>query len=169
MSIIYSDAREFPDVLAASGAVFSRCNAYRSMLWRYWGPGRRFLHICGLNPSTADHQKNDPTIRREIDFAKRWGYDGLLKTNAFDLRATDPKVMLAHDTPLSADNDWWIHRCNLFASSPAGLAAWGVHGNHRGRADELKRAYPWMCLGKTKEGHPRHPLYVKKETRTEAL
>lgn len=155
-----------PDIFSPSGAVFSQGDEagaiYRHMLWRYWGPGRAFLHFCGLNPSTAGHTLNDPTIRREIDFAKRWGFDGLLKTNAFDLRATDPKVMMAHPDPLSPENDQWIHWCSVRAGLD--VAAWGVHGVHLDRANNLKSSRTWRCLGKTKEGHPRHPLYVKATT-----
>lgn len=169
VGMTWSDGRQFPDTYTPSGAVFSRSMSYRPMLWRYWGPGKAFLHICGLNPSTADHEKNDPTIRREIDFAKRWGYDGLLKTNAFDLRATDPRVMLAHPIPLSDDNDWWISACQIRAAPPHGIAAWGVHGNHQGRADYLKQCYLWRCLGLTKDGFPRHPLYVRKDTKLVVL
>ncbi len=157
-----------PNIHTPSGAVFSEgeeSNAlYRHMLWRYWGPGTAFLHITGLNPSTAGHAINDPTIRREIDFAKRWGYDGLLKTNAFDLRATDPKVMLAHSAPNSVVNDSWIYWCMIHSAPPYGIAAWGVHGNHQGRADYLRECYDWKCLGLTKDGHPKHPLYVKATT-----
>lgn len=152
----------FPDIMTPSGAIFSACGNYRHMLWRYWGPERAFLHICGLNPSTADHQKDDPTIRREIDFAKRWGFDGLLKTNLFDLRATDPKVMMAHLRPCSHDNDNYIYACVI--RSGLDLAAWGVHGSHNNRASEIAPKYMWRCLGKTKDGFPRHPLYVRADT-----
>lgn len=161
----------FPDIFRASGAVFSdggeEAALYRHMLWRYWGPGKTFLHVCGLNPSTAGHTANDPTIRREIDFAKRWGFDGLLKTNAFDLRATNPKVMLRHLAPMSEDCDWWIYEC----SKRAGLdvAAWGKDGGHNNRSFYLKRMFVWKCLGKTQNGQPRHPLYVRADTILEPL
>lgn len=156
----------FPDISTASGAVFSEGGeegaVYRHMLWRRWGAGMAFLHVCGLNPSKAGHLANDPTIRREIAFAKAFGCDGLLKTNAFDFRATDPKVMLVHLTPCSAENDLWIHECSKI--SAVDVAAWGVHGMHNGRARELRQARRWKCLGLTKDGHPRHPLYVRADT-----
>src|SRR5262249_34690286 len=147
-----------------TGAVFSAGGIYRPLLWRYWGPGKALLHVCGLNPSTADHRENDPTIRREIDFAKQFGYDGLIKSNAFDFRATDPAVMKAADTPLSGDADWWLYQATCRAAGPS-VAAWGVHGNHRGRADELRVHYEWRCFGVTKEGFPKHPLYLRKSTK----
>lgn len=157
---------KFPDVFTPSGAVFiggdEATALYRPLLWRYWGNGGAvaFLHICGLNPSKAGHTINDPTIRREIDFAKRWGFDGLLKTNAFDWRDTDPKTMMRVLAPLSVENDWWILECSKRAN--VNMAAWGVHGVHNNRCYFLKRMMNWHCLGKTKDGHPKHPLYVKK-------
>lgn len=138
---------------------------YRHMLWRYWGTGDAFLHITALNPSTADALINDNTIRREIDFAQQWGYDGLLKTNAFDFRATDPSVMKQHAEPCSLDNDSWIHACQSRAAHPYAIAAWGTHGNHRGRADFLKTCFRWKCFGITKHGFPKHPLYLPKTTK----
>jgi len=161
--MIWANDRQFPDITKPSGAVFSRSMSYRPMLWRYWGPGKAFLHFCGLNPSTADREKDDPTIRREIRFARDRGYDGLLKTNAFDLRATDPNEMLAHAVPCSDDNDWWIAQCAYRAAGPS-VAAWGVHGAHRGRGAFLHLCFDWRCLGLTKYGHPRHPLYVRADT-----
>lgn len=156
----------FPNILTPSGAIFSeggeQSALYRHMLWRYWGPGVAFLHICGLNPSTAGHEMNDPTIRREIDFAKRWGFDGLLKTNAFDFRATNPKVMLVKLSPMSEENDLWIFECRKRAGQS--VAAWGVHGTHNEREYALKRMFQWYCLGKTKGGQPKHPLYVRADT-----
>lgn len=162
-----------PDLLTPSGAVFINYDGtpsnqesapYRPLLWRYWGPGKSLLHVCGLNPSTAGHVVNDPTIRREIDFAKRWGFDGLIKTNAFDLRATDPKVMLAHARPNSTQNDFYIYLAQLKSGPPYGVAAWGVHGAHLDRYKDLKACGLWKCLGTTRAGHPRHPLYVKATT-----
>ncbi len=156
----------FPNILTPSGAVFSAgeeaCALYRHILWRHWGNGSRLLHICGLNPSTAGHTVDDPTIRREISFAKRWGFDGLLKTNAFDYRSTDPDRMLTHLAPCSPDNNWWILECHKRADKS--VAAWGVHGIHNNRAYDLKRMIQWECLGLTKDGHPKHPLYVKSDT-----
>lgn len=145
-----------------SGAVFSDCGKYRWILWRRWGNGNEFAHICGLNPSTADHERNDPTVRREIDFCQRWVFDGLIKTNAFGLRATDPRVMLAHADPIGTENDAWITIAIGLAT--ISIAAWGVHGAHLERAAALKKRCAWKCFGVTKAGQPRHPLYLPKTT-----
>ena len=71
-------------------ANFSRCRQYRYALWRQWGASADFVLIVGLNPSTADHRRDDPTIRRCIGFARDWGYSGLCVANLFAYRATYP-------------------------------------------------------------------------------
>lgn len=155
-----------------SGAIFGDAGAnldnrgsdlpYRYVLWRRWGPGQSFAHLCGLNPSTADASRNDPTINREIAFAKSWGMDGLIKTNAFGFRATDPRDMKRAVDPIGPENTWWIHEASQI--SAFNVACWGVHGEFMGRGAALKGQYRWRCFGTTKAGHPRHPLYLKADT-----
>ena len=141
-------------------AVFSPDRVYRYELRRTWGPGPVVAFI-GLNPSTADETVDDPTIRRCIGFAKRWGYGGLVMLNLFAFRATDPRDMRAADDPVGPDND----RHLIAATSESGLvvAAWGVHGAYRNRDREVAGLLAWnlMALGLTRDGHPRHPLYVR--------
>ena len=83
-----------------AGAVFSDDMVYRYRLWRTWDPDLPTV-ACLLccNPSTADHEQNDPTIRRCLDFAKQWGYGQLLVGNLFALRATDPQKLRQHPEP----------------------------------------------------------------------
>jgi hypothetical protein len=73
------------------GAEMSECGEYRYWLSRRLSMGERFVLFVGLNPSTADAMQDDPTIRREVDFARRWGYDWYLKGNVYAYRSTDPK------------------------------------------------------------------------------
>lgn len=146
------------------GARFSADYVYRYTLWRSWSGRGRWLVVIGLNPSTADAVKDDPTIRRCIGFAKRERLGGLFMLNLFALRATDPKVMLAHADPIGAENDQfiWEYACNNHAVV---VAAWGAHGNHRGRADAVRKMVPGLkCFGLTRDGHPRHPLYLRADT-----
>lgn len=159
----YENPRIAQMMAAPSGAIFSPCRKYRYLLWRYWGPGRAFAHFCALNPSTADETADDPTIRREIAFAKRFGADGLIKTNLFAFRATDPRDMKACSEPIGPLNDDWIYEAATV--SCVDVAAWGVHGTHMGR-DMVVRGMciNWKCLGVTKDGHPKHPLYLKSDT-----
>ncbi len=96
----------------AKATVFSSNRVYRYVLWREWNQllsaPFRYAMFIGLNPSTADETKNDPTVRKCIGFAKRWGYDGLCMTNLFAFRATDPGAMLKDLAPIGPDNDDWL-------------------------------------------------------------
>lgn len=146
------------------GAIFSPDYAYRYVLWRVWSKGGRSLVVIGLNPSTADATHDDPTIRRCIGFAKREALDGLIMLNLFALRATDPKVMMGHLDPTGADND---RRLREYAQRQRGIvvAAWGAHGIHHGRAAAVRRMIPGLkCFGLTRDGQPRHPLYLRADT-----
>lgn len=124
------------------------------------GVESRMVMFIGLNPSTADETKDDPTIRRCVGFAKRWGYEGIWMTNLFAYRATDPAVMKAVTDPVGPENNQRLQ--HYYSRSSLVIAAWGAHGNHIGRARQVMRMLHGMhCLGRTKDGHPRHPLYVK--------
>ena len=122
--------------------------------------------VIGLNPSTADETQDDPTIRRCKRFAKDWGYGGLIMTNLFAIRATDPKEMIKHPEPVGEDNNDWLSA----SAKDAGiiLAAWGAKGGHKNRDRVVKfllRKNRIMCLGLTKQGQPKRPLYIKADTK----
>jgi hypothetical protein len=154
---------------------FSPCRLYRYTLWREWddcGPlftpksiarSCEYLMVIGLNPSTADETKDDPTIRRCIGFAKKWGFGALCMTNLFAWRDTDPEKMKASVEPVGIENDQWLETCAKNAGMI--LAAWGNHGAYIGR-DKCVRGFlpPLLCLGTNKDGSPKHPLYVKGDT-----
>lgn len=148
-------------------AEFDSTARYRYTLRRRWGAGNRTALFIALNPSTADETQDDPTIRREIQFARDWGFDGLTKCNLFALRSTDPDGMLEVDDPVGADNDAHILREALKASII--VAAWGAYPLAKPRAERVlamlsQRIY---CLGLTKDGAPRHPLYLPQQTALE--
>lgn len=152
-----------------AGAEFSEFRTYRYVLWRTWDvllhPDQVLMFI-GLNPSTADESADDPTIRRCIRFAKDWGYGGLFMMNAYAFRATDPRDMKASLDPIGPGNDEALR----FRASQVGMiiAAWGVHCSP-GRAKVVCEAIgrPIHCLGKTKDGCPKHPLYLRADTKPE--
>ena len=143
---------------------FSPCRSYRYTLWREWeGKNDDYVMFIGLNPSTADETFNDPTIRRCIGFAKNWGYGALCMTNLFAFRATKPAVMKMNPDPIGMENDEWL----LKMAQEAGtlVAAWGAQGAHLRRDFEVKSLLKDLhCLGMTKGGHPKHPLYVRGDT-----
>lgn len=151
-----------------AGADFSPCRTWRYALWRHWDwqSHANCVMFIGLNPSTADETENDPTVRRCIRFAKDWGYGGLMMMNMFAFRATDPKKMkVAHD-PVGPGND----EAFGYRRTQVGLivAAWGQHGSPaRGEKICQFLASPVYCLGRTKNGFPKHPLYLAADSKRE--
>jgi len=142
-------------------AAFSRCGRYRYALWRRWGEGDEVLFVM-LNPSTADAERDDPTIRRCIGLARAWGFSGVRVANLFAWRATDPRDLRRADAPVGPANDRWLRR--LQADAALTVAAWGVHGRWQGRDRALlRRLGDLQVLGLTREGLPRHPLYVRND------
>lgn len=140
----------------------SECGTYRYQLERSWGPSYRLV-FCMLNPSTADAIVDDPTIRRCIGFAKRDGYDGITVCNAYALRATNPKLLKGHPDPIGPRNDEWLERSCIL--SPKVVVAWGANIDPA-RAEQMTNIFrrsgtEVLCLGRTKAGHPRHPLYIR--------
>lgn len=89
-------------------AVISDCGQYRYLLSRDWESGLQRLVFIGLNPSTADAEIDDPTIRRLIGFSKAWGYGGFDIVNLFALRSKDPKMLCDHDDPIGPLNDTYL-------------------------------------------------------------
>lgn len=160
------------DLTRGSGAVFSGCRHYRPILWRSWRPELGIVTFIGLNPSTADAEHDDPTIRRCRTFVSDWGYGAMIMVNLFDIRATQPAVMKRRARPQSRNNDAAI----LDAAARASLivAAWGVHGQHRGRGEQVRRLLvdndlEAHCFSLGKTGEPVHPLYQRREQRADCL
>lgn len=175
-----SQQLQLSPVIAGKSAEFSECGRYRYTLHRRWDGEEQVCWVM-LNPSTADEVEDDPTIRRCIRFSQRWGYGGLVIVNLFAWRATKPQVIKSLLTNVTE------------APSPTGprnlrairgaidhcavvVAAWGVSlqpwSTERGRwvrmeCEALGKAL--KCLGRTRDGSPRHPLYVKGTMRLEVF
>lgn len=152
--------------------VFSPCQRYRYTLRRRWdwlSADDYALFIC-LNPSTADDTKDDPTIRRCIGFAKRWGMGGMAIANLFAYRSTNPNALydLGSDEsngtgPVGIDNNFHIQQ--LAINAKVVVAAWGRHGKLLRRGDAVRamlanHSIALVCLAVNKDGSPKHPLYV---------
>jgi len=80
---------------AAGTAALSACGRYRYELTRQWGDDGVRGRVCWimLNPSTADAEVDDPTIRKCIGFSKRWGFERMVVVNLFAHRSSDPAVL----------------------------------------------------------------------------
>ena len=147
-------------------AVISACGSYRYQLTRVWET-KAVLPFVMLNPSTADAELDDPTIRRCIGFARREGAGGIMVVNLYGLRATNPAELRKVKDPFGPEN-----RANIqFAGAMAAanqmpiVCAWGTGGwvksADRDAMHLLKHTgAKLVCLGTTKAGHPKHPLYI---------
>jgi hypothetical protein len=140
--------------------LFSPCRTWRYSLRRRLS-GTGTVAFVGLNPSTADEARNDPTIRRCLGFARRWGFGLLEVVNVYGLCATEPRALWAAPDPVGPGNDRVlsavVERADLV------VAAWGVHAR-RARIAELEWAFEGVrlhALGFARDGAPRHPLYVR--------
>ena len=148
---------------AASTAIYSDCERYRYALTRIWDAQGTRAHFIMLNPSTATEAANDPTVERCERRARALGFGGFRVTNIFAWRDTDPRGMCAAAEPVGAANDAAILEGCDWADTI--VAAWGTHGAHLGRGADVaallaETGREVYHLGLTKDGHPRHPLYI---------
>jgi len=146
-------------------ATISPCGKYRYWLERIWDDsGSDFLNFIMLNPSTADAEIDDPTIRKCIGFAKRWGFGGMHVVNLFALRATNPRELFTTPCPLGPHNESFLNASVL--SAPKTVVDWGACAFAKDRAAEVLAGLPKsdrhqiVCLGLNADGSPKHPLYV---------
>lgn len=163
------------DALIRRRAKISDCGRYRYWLSREWGPGPLLTFVM-LNPSTADAEIDDPTIRRCIGFAKREGADGCAVVNLFAWRATDPIELVRAEDPIGPENAEEIGRALLSAavSRLPLVCAWGSTSGAGMQGYKLKQraedcSARLVCLGRTLNGSPKHPLYVRADQPFEAF
>ena len=154
----------------SDGAIISECGLYRYWLGRSRDEGEGLVTFIMLNPSTADDRQDDPTIRRCLGFAASWGKQQVVILNIFGLRSTDPGELLKVRDPIGPENDAALAKAEGLI-----VCAWGNWGwlNHRGArvrsilvATHTQRVY---CLGRTKRGQPKHPLYLRADLQPMAL
>lgn len=151
-------------------AVITQDGQYRWSLQRQWDKGPMCAWVM-LNPSIADAYTDDPTIRRCMNFARDWGYGGISVVNLYALRSTDPKALWQHPDPIGPHNDEEL--AFVAANCPLTVLAWGGNApSSRAVAatDILHRTYEHdghqlAVLGWTKNDQPRHPLYMRANTR----
>lgn len=151
------------DLGVSSSAVLSPCGLYRYSLTRTWDEALPTVTFCMLNPSVADAEQDDPTIRRCLGFARAWGCGSLAVVNLFAYRATYPRELRKVKDPVGPDNDAAILR---HAGSGLTVAAWGAQPFAQGRIrrvlDLLHLAGARLhCLKLTKGGYPWHPLFCR--------
>ncbi len=159
-----------------SAAALSTDGRYRYWLTRRWDAPGFLTHVpavtfCMLNPSTADHQLDDPTIRRCIGFAERLRYEALRVVNVFAWRATNPR-QLPDDPDLAVGDENALMLESAASERAHVFLAFGVPIRPATHLAAYKRAVeilsiggqkPVYCFGRTKDGWPRHPLYLPKD------
>lgn len=153
-------------------AVISKCGKYRYVLKRKISQPLRWVKPClfiMLNPSKADAELDDPTIKKCIKFAKREGCTSLTVINLYALRATNPNELLRHEEPGGPHNGAWTVTEIEKTAGGIAILAWGSHTAVRGVShlipdlikvikNEIGQPY---CFHINKDGNPKHPLYVK--------
>jgi len=143
-------------------AVFSPNRRYRYLLTCRFGAGPSVLFVM-LNPSQADENVDDPTIRRCIGFARREGFGKLEVANLYGYRTSDPDELFNEDDPVGIENDIALEQAVIRADGV--VVAWGNHADP-GRVAEVSRILTSksnntvQCFGLTQHGQPRHPLYL---------
>lgn len=146
-------------------AVISKDGKYRYELSRIWDEKKGNVLIVMLNPSTADADKDDPTIRRCISFAKQWGYGGVYVGNLFAYRSASLKALLKARDPIGEDNE--KHLKVMLKKTKETICAWG-HGDiidkiqRRIGHEHLPLVGDLYAIDYNKDGVPKHPLYLKK-------
>jgi hypothetical protein len=150
--------------MTKSGAAISDCRQYRYRLWRQWNDALPSMAFIMLNPSTADDQQDDATVRKCIGFAHRHGAGGIEIVNLFAFRSRDPRVLAANGFPTgNPENDQYVRAVTL--ASGAVVCAWGAHARGLPRCREMiLQLRGWGCvpyaLALTKDCVPRHPLML---------
>jgi len=152
-------------------AVISPCGQYRYRLDRAVGMEGPVYAFFGINPSTADANLDDATVRKWIGFMKRWGGSRFIVGNVFAFRATDVKVLSSTYMPQGRQNDEYIDI--MAAEADILVPCWGSRGkvpiDLRHELDALKRKLiatrkPVMCFGFTATNDPMHPLMLGYDT-----
>jgi hypothetical protein len=175
----HSLADPFPAPAAWRGdtaaALFSPCGRYRWWLVRHWCPERSPVLFVGLNPSTADAGRDDPTLRRLCGLAGCWGHGGVLVLNLFSRVGSDPAQLRKSPQPVGEHTDAWMvtalgwlgaQASNGSGPPPRVWVGWGHQGGLHGRCQQvLPLLQCWkgdvVCLGITRHGQPRHPLFTR--------
>jgi len=148
-------------------AILDETRTYRYMLKRQWGEdNNNFVNFVLLNPSTANEERDDPTVMACIALAQNMGFDGLYITNLFALRTKNPDTLKQNKNPIGDKNDTFIKRYAL--KSKRIIIAWGNHGEFLRRGEKVIHIISQIqvpyCFEITKKGNPRHPLYIKRST-----
>ncbi|MGD1857131.1 MAG: DUF1643 domain-containing protein [Leptolyngbyaceae cyanobacterium] len=147
-------------------ATFDNSHRYRYSLTRRWTTTcDRSVTFIMLNPSQADADRDDPTLRACSQFAKHWGYTQLEVVNLFAYRTTQPSELTQIPDPIGPENDRYVSKAVEIADRV--ILAWGNWGTLLNRAQFVTsllspHSRKLYCLERNRTGQPRHPLYIKR-------
>lgn len=157
----------FTEVGESKGADFSECGKYRFSLWRIWDIEKPIVMFIGLNPSTANQDTDDPTIRRVRAIARNLRYGGVYMMNCFPLVSTNPDSLKSYDKSIYDQQQWIFNNRKLEQIGNLCkdvIFAWGnfeIVRNEK-RDIELSVMFPnAKALHINKNGSPKHPLYCR--------
>ena len=147
------------DMFENNGAEFSNDGKYRYCLWRIWDETKPMMMFIGLNPSTANQNTDDPTIRRVKRFASDWGYGGVYMMNLFAWVTAYPEELKKCNNPIGENDKWLLEiskKCRFV------VFAWGNFKEAQERSKEVSKLFENpFALQINQNGTPKHPLYVK--------
>jgi hypothetical protein len=151
----------YGDSLQRSAVILDKL--HRVELRRVWNDTLPMLVVCMLNPSDADHEREDPTLHVLIYFAKFWGFGGLLIVNLYSYRTSKPAEMFAMGgAAIHVENERYVNSAVVYARDHGGqlLAAWGNDGQDRAMffTSWARQYVDLICLGTTQSGAPKHPM-----------
>jgi hypothetical protein len=158
-------------------AVISEDGLYRYELRRVWDPLKPLINFVLLNPSKADAQIDDQTVRRLIRFARTWGFGGIIVTNLYAYRSTNPRKLWDVIDPVGPENERYLKAAAQEADKV--VCAWGANASLE-RAEDVRRLLlhardgafipnVLYCFGKTKGLGPKHPLRLNSNTELRAM
>lgn len=147
-----------------TGAEFSKCRNYRYALWRIWDQSLPLVMFIGLNPSKANEDEPDNTIKAVTAIATNLGYGGFYMMNCFPFVSTNPEDLIVNND--NTLNDSWLY--NVRKSCRDVIFAWGIFKvvKKTGRDKQLMQMFPdALALRICKDGSPQHPLYIKRSVK----
>jgi hypothetical protein len=141
-------------------AQFSEDGKHRFWLLRSWEQNPKMLLIIGLNPSTADDEKDDPTIRSCIRLATNNGFGGFVMCNLYSFITSDPEILKENmQDAVRPETDETLKR--MIRNTQRTVCAWGKWSFIDERVKEvLQLIKEPHCFRQNNNGSPAHPLYL---------
>eukprot|EP01084_Bolivina_argentea_P270830 460612_1 len=150
------------------GAIFSQDSQYRYALHRIWDDSKKKVMFIGFNPSTADGQIDDATVKKLIKYCKLWDYGGLYICNLFAFVAKNPLDIDECEHPIGSSNDYYLQKYSV--KSDKIIVMWGRQGAfYNNRIQNVLKIFTMRiyCFKLTKNKQPYQPLYLPLNTQLE--